>query len=122
MTSAFNSKSGVTLFETLIALTVVALLFGVVTISVRPPSPAMRLEREISSILAETSALRLRAIRQDETVRWRARSPCEAQQSDTVFFSDGTARGQDICLDVDGASDRLTLNSLIGRYVREGTE
>ncbi len=114
-----HTRAGLTLFEVLVALTLITLVTGVV-IAMRPtPSPELRLNAAMSQLFDEASAARLRAVTTGADVVWEAdASDCNGNGAMVVFFADGTATESSLCVTIDDRNITLIVDPLTGR-VRE---
>ncbi len=113
-----SSRAGLSLFETLMALTILALVAGVSAAGMRGPSPALQLRRQAADLTRQVAAARLQAARDSRTV-WIALEsmPCNPQAPARAgLFADGTGKAPDLCLThPDAPTLRLRMDPLTGR-------
>lgn len=107
-------RAGVTMFETLVALSILALVLGVAATALRGPSPAMQLEQWAAELAADAARARARAVAEGESVSV-ALPGCDGGTVTARFFSDGTASGPDACVTVADTSLTLRISPLTGR-------
>lgn len=113
-----SGRAGVTLFEALVVLALLAILTGVALGARRGPSPALELARLVAARSAEAARLRRLAVETGVPTSLEAPDGCDGATT-LVFLPDGTARGDDLCISVGDRSARLTLDRLTGRLDRE---
>lgn len=108
-------SAGLTLFEVLISLAILALMAGVVIAGRTGPSPALTLNAKVADVTERAAAIRRDAILQGTDQVWQDDDlACEDQAFEVIYFADGTARGTDICIFVDPSQSRLTVDPLTG--------
>lgn len=111
-------SAGLSLFETLMALTILALVAGVAAAGMRGPSPALQLRRQAADLTRRVAAARLQAVRDSRTV-WIALDglPCDAEAPPRAgLFAGGTGQAPDLCLThPDAPTLRLRMDPLTGR-------
>lgn len=115
-----SGKSGVTLLEMLIVLTISALVVGVVAASLRPPPRDLRERRTLATLETAGLQVRLRAIRSGAAQTWSPSGPFCAGQSGVavVYMPDGSAYGAAFCLRVEGADMWVAPDPVTGRLRR----
>ncbi len=107
-----------TLFEVLIALSILALVTAVVVAARPAPSPELQLRTEASRLFEDASAHRHRAVETGTDVLWRPDAlDCNGNAVEGQMFHDGTAEGLDICIEIEGRRLRLEMDVLAGGLV-----
>ena len=107
--------SGVTLFETLIALSILALMAGVVVAGRGNPSPALRLSALQSDLKKEAAGIRSNAIKLGFDQVWlNDELACPEEEFEVIFYPDGSARGSDICIEFETLQARFSVDPLTG--------
>lgn len=110
----FSSKSGATLFEILIVLTILALTMSALVGTRSGPSQRLETERKVGAIIAEAALLRQRAIATNETTRFSAEYTSCNDTQPIQFFPDGTATPDEVCLIVDEEPINLKIDPVTG--------
>ena len=109
-----SATAGVTLFETLIALSILALVLGVAATALRGPSPSMLLEQQAAAFTEAAATARARAVNGGETVELELPG-CDGRPVIARFHSDGTATGSEACVSGNSLSLTLRISPLTGR-------
>lgn len=121
MTSQRNTlgaQAGLTLFEVLISLAILALMAGVVIAGRSGPSPALTLNAEIADLREKAAGIRREAILRGRDQLWQDDDlACDDETFEVTYFADGTARGSDICIAVEPTQVRLSVDPLTGILV-----
>lgn len=106
------------LFETLVALAILALVLAVAAGGLSPRGSDADLRRISADVVAAAGTIRSRAIATGETQVFRVDELDCARRLvvETRFFFDGSARGPDLCLAAGDRTLRLTLDPLTGLY------
>ena len=115
------ARAGLSMFEVLVALTILALVTTVATAGLRGPSPSLQLQRQTADVVRQSAVTHLRAIRQEQTLFLDVSTLICTPEDPTIasFFADGTAQGPDLCLTAsDSTLQRLRLVPLTGRYAK----
>ncbi|WP_162946931.1 Tfp pilus assembly protein FimT/FimU [Ruegeria sp. EL01] len=105
---------GFSLFEVLIALSILALVVTISVSSFRPPSDKMLLNKVISDFISEVSEARLHAIRSDQVAAVEI-SDCRDELVELDFYPDGTAAGGEVCLASGQSQGILQISPLTGQ-------
>ncbi|NSX56917.1 hypothetical protein [Parasulfitobacter algicola] len=117
MTLHFKSTSGVSLFEVMLALGILSLMLGVIATSSRGPSDTLLLQQDAAAMQRNLTDLRAQSIQTGQPVSFDTTGlSCDANPKPIVFFSDGSAQGQPLCLRKNDLTLSLILDPLIGRY------
>lgn len=109
--------AGYSLFEVLIALSILAMVIAVSAAGFRPPSDEMKLNRQISDLVSKISDARLKAIRTNQAVGIEIVN-CDDEPVNLNLFPDGTASGGEICLEEGTQQETLILSTLTGLLSR----
>lgn len=111
--------AGITLFETLVVLAILALVTAVFFGVQRGPSPGLELERHVSDVLNTASQNKQAAISENTMVEMKVTGAgCETGDANITYYPDGTAYGDDLCLSHESKTVRLILNRLTGQLER----
>lgn len=111
--------AGVTLFETLVMLAILALVTAIAFGLQRGPSPGLELERRVSDVLKTASQYKQVAILENIVVEMNITGAgCQGGDADITYYPDGTAYGDDLCLSHENKTVRLVLNRLTGQLER----
>lgn len=113
-----SDRSGYSLFEVMIVLSMLALVTAVGVSRFRPPSPELVLQREAAHVAEEAARLRLLALQSQRDQVLDVEETCEGR-TQLVFFADGTARATTICLERSGVTKMLYIEPLTGRIARQ---
>ncbi|MBY5934927.1 type II secretion system GspH family protein [Tateyamaria omphalii] len=105
------------LLETLIVLSITALVIGVAIPSFRPPPRHLALQEELSRLEREALAVRLRAIRSGIAQVWKPDVLfCSSSPNDrVVYLSDGSALSEPFCIRQKDTTYFVTVSPLTGR-------
>ena len=90
-------RAGVSLFETMVSLAILSLIVAVAATAIRPPSPRLLAEAEISQLVRAAQETRLRAIQEGRPVRMETDATCDDTPA-PIFFPDGSARDGPLCV------------------------
>ncbi|MFZ5963022.1 hypothetical protein ACOXXX_08745 [Thalassococcus sp. BH17M4-6] len=113
--------AGFTLFDVLISLAILAAILAIATTALRPPSPALLLERQLATLKNDAALARDRAVRLDRPVALPVPGCQTDEGSEALFFPDGTARATGpICLTQGGLSRRLLIEPITARIAETG--
>lgn len=108
-------RSGLTLFEALIALSIIAMMAGVVVAGRGTPSAALELNAVISDLTADAFDVRGRAIVEGQRLVWEPEvSTCGGDPVVTNFHPDGTADAIRVCIERENVRKELRLDPLTG--------
>lgn len=112
-----HPKSGLSLFEALISLTVVSLVLGISAARLRDPA-RLQYQRLQAETIAAAQLAQLEAINDGRSVVFSVPryEGCELNEQSVVFYPDGTALGGSICI---GGTAKLTVNPITGRIDRD---
>lgn len=106
-----RGRAGLTLFETLVSLAILALVAGVTVAGLRGPSPQLRAKADAAAFQERFAATRLRAMRDGVPLVHETELLCAGAGPLTVF-ADGSARGGPICI----GDSVLTVAPLSGTF------
>lgn len=113
--STLGPRAGLTLFEVLISLAILALMASVVIAGRGGPSPALTLNAKVAEVKEHAAGIRREAILQGGDQLWQDDAlACDEEPFEVTYFADGTARGTDICLSVETTQARLKVDPLTG--------
>lgn len=113
MSPSDPARAGMTLFEVLVVLAILALMTSLALGLRRGPSPALLLERQASELEREATRLRGLAISGGSPQALDAEA-CETDAEPVTFHPAGTANGGDICLVAGDHRLRLAVDPLTG--------
>lgn len=114
--------AGFTLLEMLISLAIIAAILAIATTALRPPSPALLLDRQLANLKNDATLARDQAVRQGQPVALPLPGCQNDQDTEVLFFPDGTARTTGpICLTEGGLSRRLLIEPITSRIVEAGS-
>ena len=112
-----HPQSGVTLFEILVSLAILAMILSVAASRLSRPD-RFSSERVAAEIAEAAAAARLKAIREAPAIaRITQQEPCAEIDAEppVTFFPDGTAAAQPFCLHIDGAPVFFRVDPVTGR-------
>lgn len=111
--NAPRSRSGMSLFETMVTLAILSLVLATTATVLRPPSPALRAKQEAARLLREANQLRMQAVQTGQAQTWDPEVARCSEGGVLTFYPDGTGRGPDLCL----FDLKLTLHPLTGQML-----
>lgn len=110
---------GVSLFEILLVLALLAAVTAVAFPALRNPSAALAAARRAATWSDRFAAARDRAVRDTRiTTLDLTDAACDATLTTATFFPDGTVASPDLCVTSAGILQRLHANPLTGRLYR----
>jgi len=114
-----NSKSGFTLFEALISLSILSLILAVAATQFSGPSDQLRFQSELAALREDIMQTRASAIQNSTAKMFNAHEHLcaidrDTQETTITFFADGSAIGPDLCID----DHRLQLDPITGLFLR----
>ena len=117
MTWPFSkSSSGFTLFEALIALSVLSFITGAVLMLRPEPSTELKLQAVATDLIESAGAYRHRAINIGRTTVWEPdAADCDGRSVQITFYPDGTSEAGELCITARDRSMVLEVNALTGR-------
>lgn len=111
-----QSISGFTLFEALIALSILSLVTAAIVILRPAPSSALLLNQAASELIESAAAHRQRAVVEGEAAAWKQNVlTCEGQPFEAKFYPDGSADPGEICVTVEQQMLKMILHPISGR-------
>ncbi|MEM9099460.1 MAG: prepilin-type N-terminal cleavage/methylation domain-containing protein [Pseudomonadota bacterium] len=126
MTLRLSDQRGFTLFEMMVVLAIVAIVFAAALTARGWNSSGRLLAAEVADILEMGATHRLSALTSGTAVGFRPASKSlridgcgTAETEEILFLPDGSARGEAFCLHLDGRSVRVTPDWLTGQLVTE---
>lgn len=109
-----SHQAGATLFEALIALSILGLMAGIVVAARPAPSSELQRALAIAALKVDAVSTRARAIQSNETVEWEAAMDCNTNDSAVLFFRDGTVSTSSVCFEIEGTEVELSVDPLLG--------
>ena len=126
MTSHFDRKrsrrAGFTLLEIMVVLVILSAILTISMTTLTRPSDRLAMRQDIAVIRQEATQLRSEAIRNgmERTLSFKG---CDGAQLVSVrFFPDGTASGDDICLEHGEDVVRLRVERVTGLLILVGDQ
>ncbi|MGC1495035.1 MAG: type II secretion system protein [Sulfitobacter sp.] len=111
-----HSEAGFTLLETLVALSILAVVSGIAAAALKGPSPRLQLDNAVNEALEVASATRHRAVI-TQTAAHMPMTDCNNNDVDLWFFPDGTASNAQVCVTQSGLTRVLRISTLSGRLI-----
>lgn len=108
--------AGFSLFETMVALAVLALVVSVTATSIRGPSPAVLLQQQANALIESATLARSRAVSTGRSVALELPG-CGGKAELAHFHPDGTADAAQACVTVEEQILKLHVSPLTGRLV-----